>query len=241
MNSLSDILPLLAQDPLRNCNLINFCRSYPVSSIRVEGSSVLIRGRSDQDWIYISSVAPAEFAALTRELEPSDQYFAILEDWMVAQLPGKEKVDWQLSCLKLYLPERTALPDGPFRGLRRLAPADAAYLYQHSHYQSFTSIAYIDERIRNGVGYGIPAGDGALAGWVLTQDDGAIGFLNVLQEYRCQGYGRQLLSAICQRLRQEGQLPFLHIEEDNLPSMKLALGMGFVPDRRIHWLKLKSS
>ncbi len=69
--------------------------------------------------------------------------------------------------------------------------------------------------------------DNKLVGWVLTHDDGSIGLLNVLPEYRRKGYGYELMLAIIRETRKVGKLPFLHIEENNIKSTELALKLGF--------------
>lgn len=75
--------------------------------------------------------------------------------------------------------------------------------------------------------------------WAITHDDGAIGFLHVLEEYRGKGYGTNVTAAMINKLLELDELPFVHIEEDNIKSMDLALKAGFSKDRRIHWVKLK--
>lgn len=111
-------------------------------------------------------------------------------------------------------------------------------IYNNSHYKEYISIDYIEERIRNGIGAGIRK-DGRLVAWALTHDDGAIGFLHVLEEYRRRGYAALILQVMAARLLAAGEMPFLHVEESNTASMDLAVKAGFRRDRRIHWIKLK--
>ncbi|SFG41486.1 FR47-like protein [Desulfotomaculum arcticum] len=97
---------------------------------------------------------------------------------------------------------------------------------------------YIVERIQNGIGCGIWQNK-KLVAWALTHDDGAIGFLNVLEGYRRKGYGKDITVAMIKRLLEIGEVPYAHIEEENEKSMSLALKTGFRKDRRIHWIKMK--
>lgn len=99
-------------------------------------------------------------------------------------------------------------------------------------------VEYIQERINNGIGLGIYQ-DEKLVAWALTHDDGAIGFLNVLEEYRRRGYGYDVTIAMIKKLLEQDEVPFVHIEENNEKSMNLALKTGFRKDRRIHWIKFK--
>jgi len=92
-------------------------------------------------------------------------------------------------------------------------------------------------RIHLGVGMGIEK-DGELIGWGLTHDDGAIGFVYVLPEYRGQGIAKAIVIRIIQQLN-ENDLPiYCHIEEDNLASITLFEGLGFVKENRIRWFSI---
>jgi 8-oxo-dGTP diphosphatase len=73
----------------------------------------------------------------------------------------------------------------------------------------------------------------------MTQDDGSIGVLHVLDEDRGRGYAYDLTVFLINRLREQGRLPFVQIEETNTKSMNLALSIGFRRDRRIRWFKIQ--
>ncbi|GMQ63569.1 GNAT family N-acetyltransferase [Vallitalea maricola] len=98
---------------------------------------------------------------------------------------------------------------------------DAEYIYDNYEYKKYTSREYITERIQKDSSLGIIEDD-RLVGWIMIHDDGAIGMLNVLLAYRKKGYGYELTLAI-KEVRQLRKKPFLHIEEDNIKSTKLAL------------------
>ncbi|MBE6064991.1 GNAT family N-acetyltransferase [Clostridium cochlearium] len=233
----SKTLRLLEKDKTRNINIINFIKNYPVQTFDTVGDSVLVRGRSDEDWVYISSKSNEEFLQLIEGLDEEDKCFAVLEDWMLPYIVTDREIRFRLTSMKLVYDYKTSLP--PVRSaVVTLSAADAPYIYENSKYKEYISIEYIEDRIKNGIALGI-YGDGKLVAWAITHDDGAIGFLNVLEEYRGKGYGTDVTVAMIKRLLELGELPFVHIEEDNIKSMNLALKAGFRKDRRIHWIKLK--
>lgn len=224
-------------DRARNINMINFIKNYPVCNIDTAGESVLIRGRSDEKWIYISSKSEDEFQQLIRGLDEDDKCFAVLEDWMLPYIVKDNEIRSQLTSIKLVYDEKTPLP--PIESsVVKLSAADTPYIYENSKYKDYISIEYIQERICNGIGLGIYR-DKKLVAWAITHDDGAIGFLNVVEEYRRKGYGSDVTVAMIKKLLEQGEIPFVHIEEDNEKSMNLAIKTGFRKDRRIHWIKLK--
>ena len=73
----------------------------------------------------------------------------------------------------------------------------------------------------------------------ITQDDGAIGFLHVLPEYRLRGYARDIIIDLSKKVRKQGKLPFAHIEEKNEKSMKLVVSLGFKKDRVVNWIEIE--
>lgn len=230
-------LELLEKDKKRNMNIINFMRSYPVQTCDAVGDSVLVRGRSDEDWVYISSESESEFLQLAEGLGEEDKCFAILEDWMLDRIAGNKEVSSRLTSIRLVYNEKTALP--PLRpDISRLSADDAAYVFENSSYKDYISIDYIEERLNKGIGLGIRI-DSKLAAWAITHDDGAIGFLTVLEQYRSRGFGTGVTAAMADWLLKHGEIPFVHIEEENIKSMNLASKLGFERDRRIHWIKLR--
>ncbi|HEX2946933.1 MAG TPA: GNAT family N-acetyltransferase [Clostridia bacterium] len=310
---------LLNCDIVRNINIVQFLRSYRAYSFDRVGDSLLIRGTSDEDWVYISSASEEEFDHLIEGLDDEDKCFAVLEDWMLPAVIRGREISSRLTSMKLVYDdevyecrktgkcaeaegtkpaagtgtyEGTKLYEGvkpakfskpaddtksaeftkpaeftksaeymqPEEGAQPAAdtnplPAaskgpcaiipevtdltipDAPVLYNNSDYREYISIGYIEERILNGTGVGIHK-DGRLVGWALTHDDGAIGFLHVLEDYRRMGYAARITEAMVSRLIAAGEVPFLHIEESNAASMSLAVKAGFRKDRRIHWIKL---
>lgn len=230
-------LAVLEKDKTRNINIINFIKSYPVNTVAIVGDSVLIRGKSDEDWVYISSRSESELLQLREYLDDGDRCFAVLEDWMLPHIIRGREIRSRLSSIKLVFDPDNPVPPArsPVTGL---SESDAPYIYKNSKYKEFIDIEYIKDRIRKGTGLGILE-NGRLVAWALTHDDGAIGFLNVLGDYRRMGYGFDVTAAMIKRLVEIGEIPFVHIEQENLASLRLAQKAGFREVGRIHWIKLK--
>lgn len=231
------MLKLLCRDRIRNSSILQFMRSYDCYSFDQTGESVLVRGTSDEDWVYISSESEEEFSRLLNGLDEEDKCFAVLEDWMLPAIVENKEIRSRLTSLKLVFGEDSRiLAEDP--EVVELSISDAPYVYQNSKYQEYVTVEYIEERIKSGMSAGLHR-DGMLVAWAITHDDGAIGFLHVLDEYRGKGFATKVCSSIISRLQAINELPFVHIEEANTASLKLAKKVGFKQDRRIHWIKLK--
>lgn len=231
-----ELVRKLKRDEKKNINVINFIESYPVDRVDQVGDTIRVRGKSDHDWNYISSNSKDEFQSLLGELN-NEKYFAILEDWMVPMVEAEGALDWKLSCIKFSYPESKKIPviDAP---ITPLSIEDADWIFRSGKYATYTSTLYIREMIQKGPAIGIRQ-DGLLVAWVMTHDDGAIGFLHVLPEYRNRGYAIALTCEMIRRVKRVGKIPFVHIEEENFSSIRLAKKLGFEEERKVHWVKLK--
>jgi GNAT superfamily N-acetyltransferase len=235
MKSMDEILSFLKEDIVKNINMINFMENYPVTCIEMYGKSVILKGTSDRDWIYISSESKEELKNIKDKLGEDDRCFAIIEDWMIPILTKGSRIKWKLSTMKFFLPQDVSIAEGKYK-VENLKIEDADSMYANSDYKDYISIEYIKDRIQKGLSSCI-YDSGNLAAWALTQDDGAMGFLHVLPQYRRRGYARAVTIDLINKVRAKGKLPFVHIEEDNKKSMNLALSLGFKKDRVVNWLE----
>jgi len=237
-----EAIEVLEKDRIRNVNALNFIRDNRVNETQIVGDSVLVRGFSDRPWVYISSTSQMEMKEITGLLREEDKCFAVIEDWMMPHLFNDEdSLRWKLTSAKLFYPDDRNLPSvnlGEDMSVQLLHINDAQFMYDHYDYKEYASVPYIKERIEKGVGLGLFK-DKDLLGWIMTHDDGAMGFLHILDEYRNKGYAMTLSVSLIKILRTMGEVPFVHIEPQNYQSMNLALKAGFQKDRMINWFEFK--
>ncbi len=230
------IMEKLSENLAQNINMINFMKAYPIEEVQVVGESIAIKGTSDRSWVYLSSNSAEELRILKQKLTTAVNY-AVLLEWMVPIISEKHQIKRQLSTEKLILKDEVAILPEQER-LMPLTIEDAGFIYENSAYQEFLSLDYIHDRISKGVSAGVRK-NGQLVAWGMTHDDGAIGFLHVLPEYRKRGYARRVTNEIILQLRARQELPFVHIEADNLSSLKLAASIGFERLNCVSWLELE--
>jgi 8-oxo-dGTP diphosphatase len=237
MKKYAKIIEHLKKDELKNINILNFIENNSVFDIETIGKSILIRGISDQIWIYISSSDEDELRSLKSRLDEKDKNFAAIEDWMLPVLLEDNELIWDLSMTQFYLPYDIMMPKSEFKVIP-LSLADAETVYDNSEYKEALSIDYIKDRIINDISVGVYENN-RLVAWGMTQDDGGMGFLHVLPECRRKKYGYNITLLLVDELRQNGRLPFVYIEKDNLKSINLVLNLNFKEHKGIHWLQLK--
>lgn len=194
-------------------------------------------GKSDRPWAYFQ-VSDVEGLTKLLGILPKEYFnYALIEDWMVDTIDPENARVREMVCKRLYLPQNIKLDFTP--NLVTSLSEDDALEIQNTHaYGEYTDIDYVREQIRNGH-HGCIRVDGKLVAWAITHDDGAIGFLYVLPEYRGRNYGYEITAFIASRLRSEGLPVYVHIEADNEHSIELSKKLGFVEDRNIRWFTIE--
>ena len=233
MDILKEALSRLENDRIKNISIINFIKNNEVLSIDTPGDSVIARGISDTRWVYISCPGAEELKDLISQLTPEDRCFGAIDDWMVPVLTEGKKMTWDMSVVKYYLPDEVYSPPPPCKTVS-LSEDDAETVFTNSEYKGYISTEYVNQRIIKGISSGIYE-DNKLVSWGITQDDGAIGFLHTLDNYRKKGYAYSITLSMIEKLRTKGELPFAYAEASNFRSINLLTKLGFRKSNTIHW------
>jgi 8-oxo-dGTP diphosphatase len=233
---IAEILSSLKKDEIKNISIINFMRNYPVSFSAACGDSFIIKGKSDKVWTYICSESEHEFEELLTHISKEDKNFAVLEQWMLPLMPQFAHKLWELRAVRFYLPDNVRIDSLEF-ACEKLSESDAAFMLANSDYKDYLTEEYLAERIANGPSCGIRI-NYKLASWAFTHDDGAIGALHTLEEYRGRGFAAAVMKSIISELRKRGDLPFAYVEETNTNSLNLLKKLGFIPDRTVSWFEI---
>lgn len=232
---ISEALGILKTDIHRNISFINFIKNNPVTGIEIIGKTVIAKGISDHEWVYICCGTKNELEQLLNHAK-KNQYFAVIEDWMLSTVARGREIEWKLTTRRYILPDVIDIKNMEAQ-ISNLRTDDADYILENSKYKDFLSVEYIIQRIQKGESCCLREKDKPIA-WLMTQDDGALGFLTVLPEYQKKGYAKLLLNEIITRLRKKGEIPFAYVEDSNEKAVQLINRFGFTKDRLVHWIKL---
>lgn len=232
---LTNVIEHLLTDEITNMSIIGFIAENTVTEVLRDGESVIIKGKSDEEWIYIFSKDEKELSNLLNQLTDKDIFFASVEEWMVPIISKKKKFEWTLSTMRWYLPDNVDVAENRYKTFP-LSPEHIGFIISQSNYKQFLTPRYIKERITKSISACIYENE-KLVAWGLTHDDGALGSLNVLDEYRGKKYGTEIVLSLIHQCRALGKIPFAQIEETNYKAIKLVTRLGFVQDRRVTWIK----
>ena len=231
----SNQIQKLKKNYYKNINIINFSKAYPLTKFDFINDSIVLTGTSDNSWTYISLDKKNDMDRVIEKLREEDKHIVIFDKSVLDYYESNYEIEWKLSCEKyVYENDRILKSENVYE----LTEDDAYYIQDDYSYSSFTDIEYIKFRIQNGIGLGIKKHN-KLVAWVMTHDDGAIGFMHVLENYRNRGYALTLTNEIIRRLLCTDDLPFVHIEKNNEKSIKLAEKSGFKYFGEVHWIKIK--
>ena len=232
-SNIKSALQILELDVPKNISIINFIKNNQILSVDIIGTSVLVRGTSDRRWVYISCKAEAGLYHIKNKLNTEDDNFASIDDWMFPVLTEGKQILWHLQMLQCYLPDNVTLPPSEDETVP-LTAEDSHIVYNNSEYKEYISIVYVKDCIQKGISAGLNQNN-KLVSWAITQDDGAIGFLHTLDDYRRKGLGYGVTLSMIQKVRNSGGLPFANVLPTNLRSINLLLKLGFKKSKNIHW------
>ncbi len=231
-----EVIEILKKNPIANLPVLGFFQNYRAEKYLIENDSLIITGTSDFKWAYMSVHSSDDLAVLLEKLNFETLYFANVEEWMIPQLKVRHRIEWKLFTNRYYLPDEieVALSE---KSSTFLDKSQAKFIFHNSSYKDFTSEEYIVERLERDISAGIWIDD-KLAGWGLTHDDGSLGFLNVLSEYRGKGIGEAVFRTLINAKREKGMPVFVNVEPQNKQSISLLEKLGLVFDRSVSWVKL---
>ena len=231
------LLSILNSNPVKNIAVLGFFSNYPVEEYYTEGDSVLILGKSDHLWAHILSSSESELSILLNKYHMKTKYYSSVEDWMIPMILSHGTADWVMATNRFIL-DSGVITDLPRSNIVRIDKSYASHIYNNSDYKDYISIEYIENRLSKDISAGILVNN-TLVAWGFTHDDGALGFLHVLEDYRKKGYGMDILLGLIQMRRTERKPVFGNIAPENVASTNLATKLGFKLDCKTSWIKLK--
>lgn len=94
------------------------------------------------------------------------------------------------------------------------------------NYSSLTDLDYLIARIKSNTFIGAFVGNN-IAGFAGIHDEGSIGFVEVLKEYRRKKIGTALESYLINQLLEKNEVVYLQVEINNAGSIKFHEKLGF--------------
>lgn len=230
MNPAEDLLARFGVDPSRYPSAVGFAAR--AADVEVQGGRgvFVVRGTTDQRWVYGGG------GDLQPLLRGTDTHFAALEP---AAADALGAVVWRRTAKTFVLGADVMLPQGPLEAVK-LSADDAPLINIHWEHKDPGSLDYLRACLSRDPAFGVRI-DGALVGWELIHDDGAMGAAFVLPAFRRRGVMRTIQAAMVSALRQRGQPVFKHVSLENRDWLAAQQPAGWSPAGIFEWLELSSS
>lgn len=153
-----------------------------------------------------------------------------LAEEMNARFP--ESVNGYLECIQMVYTKGVFV-----KGLRHVEvrTLDSSYLEKLIvQYDGPAGKDSIRKRLSEGRMFGAFL-KGELAGFIGVHAEGGMGLLEVYETYRRQGVAIALEGYCINHLLSEGQTPFCHVLNENVPSIRLQEKLGLYPAKKKTW------
>ena len=232
-----EITRILDLYPLAGIATRGYYSNYPMKAYAVRNNCALVVGYTDQVWIHCLGKDKGDLLALLKEYAGLSSYYYSVEEWVLPLIHEIGEEEWRMETVRYMLDDAIELPK-PDNKIVPLSPDDTDYIFGYSDYREYTDPGYIRDRLERDMSAAI-MDKGKPVAWGLTHDDGALGFLHVLPEYRGKGYGRDIMLAHIAMKREKNEPVYCNIVPGNTPAIKLVESLGFKADRKIYWVKLK--
>lgn len=235
MNERDRAIAYLGRDRLRYINLLEVLRrgSAEVLFLRKDGLLLYDKGSLAYMFTAESSQAAERFI----ELIPQDAVQCVThQDWYHPALRvrlGRDR--GMMVCHQAAWTGEMPPELSDFSGELRLLDVSwvprVGALYGHN----FADGDYIAGVVERGLLGAFV--DGELAGFIGTHDEGTIGLLQVLPQYRRLGVGEALYRAMIRRVLDYGGYALGHIEEGNEASLALQRKVGMtIGEHLLYWV-----
>ena len=231
------LLSIVNLNPIKNISILGFFSNYPVEKYYINRNSVLILGKSDHLWAHILSSSENELSSMLAKYHMKTKYYFSVEDWMIPLILNHGTEDWILTTNQFILDENV-FTNLPKLNIVKINKSYATFMYNNSDYKDYISIEYIEDRLSKDISAGIFVND-ILVAWGFTHDDGALGFLHVLENFRNKGYGTNILLGLIQMRKKAKKPVFGNIVSENIASINLVTKLGFKLNCKTSWIKLK--
>ena len=225
----------LEKDRLSHTDMLEVIRREQADIICAGKGGVLLYDRPSGSWM-LSASDEDMGERLLSEIPRDDgkRLFVVHQAFLrdsIARRFGRRLVN---ECIQAVYTRKLPPPCAADFAIRPLVPPDVDVVYENYH--AVHSREYLLERIGAGEMFGIDA-DGRLAAFAGMHEEGSMGMLEVLPDYRRRGMGEALETYLIIRQLEKGRVPFCQIFAGNEPSLRLQKKLGLkLASGRLYWI-----
>lgn len=215
-----EILKYLNQDCLNNLDLI-YAINHGASIIYFGNEGLMIKFGD----IYMMSITDTNLAFQLLNDLGDCKMLAIHHDCYQDFIKERFGLDQEIVAYQYgYLKEDVTIIDVPQIEVKEIKMDYYDFIKQN--YSTPIAEEYLIKRIQANVFIGAFDHD-KIVGFVGMHDEGSIGFVEVIKEYRRKKIASMLETYMIDKLLKKKELVYLQVEINNIPSMKLHEKLGY--------------
>jgi len=222
----------LNHDPLLHTGMIEALRRNQAELLYAEKDGVLLKEK--RSGAYMLSVSDADAGSRLIDTVEDAELFLAHQKFCLPFLKNRIKHKNIFDCLQAVYTSKNSLP---LSNRFDISVLSEEYVNEVlTHYRTMENAEYIRGRIENREMFGAFS-SGVLVGFIGLHDEGSIGLLEVLPEYRRLGVGSLLESYMINNQLHKGWTPFCQVLENNKASLSLQLKLGLnLSKEHLYWL-----
>lgn len=234
MSQREEALAYMERDRLRYINLLEIMRRGSGELLYAGADGVLLRDSGSG--AYMLSAEREETAAmLVAQIPLGADLLVAHQDWYLPTLRERLGLGGGLVCHQVAWLDEEPPEQSQFAGEIRLLDVSIAPRVSEIYNHEYAEKEYIAQVIERGMLGAFV--DGELAGFIGTHDEGTLGLLEVLPEYRRRGVAEALYRANIRRVLSLGGYALGHVVEGNEPSIALQRKVGMaMSEHLIYWV-----
>ncbi|MBQ6888502.1 MAG: tRNA (guanosine(37)-N1)-methyltransferase TrmD [Lachnospiraceae bacterium] len=226
----------LLNNKLHHMDMIELLRRGNAEILYFEKDGVLLKDKNSG--AYMLTVTDRENGErIISYIKEQPEVFISHQEFMNDFISQKFGMNNETECVQWVYTRKETLPINKDLKIQKLDKEHADEVI--AHYYTLCDETYVNERIKNGVMYGIFEED-TLAGFIGMHNEGSIGMLEIFEEYRNRGYGKALEAFYINLHLKQGFTPYGQVISDNNISLKLQESLYLYPAKeKIYWLVKK--
>lgn len=223
----------LSADPLLHMDMLESIRNGTARLLAVSERGVLLFNTACEA-VMMSAQDETE-AERMLTLIPSAPMFVAHQNFYISRVRSRFPFQESMTCVQAAYTQKHPLPEAPCGA--EIRPLDERFLpFLEEHYAHASDEGYLLGRLRAGVMFGAFLRDRP-AGFIGLHEEGSMGMLEVLPEFRRMGIAQALETFLANRLLSEGKMPFAQIVEGNSASLQLHKKLRFsMSESTLCWL-----
>ena len=211
------ILNYLSKNPLLYIGIIEVIKRNTAEIIEFSKDGLLILEKESMAYMMVSE-SPQSAKNLIKNIE-KPLLFAAYEDYVPEIIEHIFSISPSRTCLQAaYFKDAPPSWEKDI-DIRNIDESCLDFISAHYN-DGENSKEYVKSRLASGAVYGAFI-DNHIAGFIGTHEEGAIGMLDILKEYRRMGIGQKLLGFMTDKFLSEKKIPFSQIMAGNEASYQL--------------------